>query len=422
MRRTLRVTPGIGLTWAICAAATAGVIARPFRLPEAVWAVAGAVALLGLGLLPLAAGLTAVGKGMDVYLFLIGMMLLSETARQQGLFDWIAATAARGARGSPVRLFALVYVTGIVTTTFLSNDATAVVLTPAVYAAARKAKADPLPLLFACALIANAASFVLPISNPANLVLYGGTMPPLGQWFASFALPSVAAIVVTYGALRWTERARLVRQCETEIARTPLTIGGKAALAGIVVTAVVLLLASAFDVQLGLPTCIAGVATTLAICLLVRMSPLMVVRDVSWSVLPLVAGLFVLVEALDHSGVIGHVAAWLRAESADPARAAMTAGTMLAFGSNLVNNLPAGLIASTAVAQAQPPRVVVDALLIGVDLGPNLSITGSLATILWLQAIRREGLDVGFLRFLKVGAVTMIPALAAALGTRLLIG
>ena len=108
--------------------------------------------------------------------------------------------------------------------------------------------------------------------------------------------------------------------------------------------------------------------------------------------------------------------------SADPARAAMTAGTLLAFGSNLVNNLPAGLIASTAVAQAQPPRVVVDALLIGVDLGPNLSITGSLATILWLQAIRREGLDVGFLRFLKVGAVTMIPALAAALGTRLLIG
>ena len=86
------MTPEIGLTWAICAAATAGVIARPFRLPEAVWAVAGAVALLGLGLLPVAAGLAAVGKGMDVYLFLIGMMLLSETARQQGLFDWIAAT------------------------------------------------------------------------------------------------------------------------------------------------------------------------------------------------------------------------------------------------------------------------------------------------------------------------------------------
>lgn len=149
----------------------------------------------------------------------------------------------------------------------------------------------------------------------------------------------------------------------------------------------------------------------------------MVVRDVSWSVLPLVAGLFVLVEALDRTGVIGMIAAALRdAATTDPARAAVTSGTILAFGSNLVNNLPAGLIASTAVAQAHPPRLVVDMLLIAVDLGPNLSITGSLATILWLQAIRREGEDVDFLRFLKVGAVTMIPALAAAFAARLLIG
>jgi Na+/H+ antiporter NhaD/arsenite permease-like protein len=105
-----------------------------------------------------------------------------------------------------------------------------------------------------------------------------------------------------------------------------------------------------------------------------------------------------------------------------PVQGAALSGTILAFASNLMNNLPAGLVASTAVMQAHPPRVIVDALLIGVDLGPNLSVTGSLATILWLQAIRREGEDVGFWRFLKVGAVTMIPALAAALGVRLLIG
>jgi arsenical pump membrane protein len=98
------------------------------------------------------------------------------------------------------------------------------------------------------------------------------------------------------------------------------------------------------------------------------------------------------------------------------------AGTVLAFASNIMNNLPAGLVASTTVAQAHPPRLIVDGLLIGVDLGPNLSITGSLATILWLQAIRREGEDVGFWRFLKVGVVTMMPALAAALSARLLMG
>ena len=134
-----------GTTWSVCAAATALVLGRPFGWPEAVWAVLGAALLLALGLMPASAALAAVGEGADVYLFLIGMMLLSETARAHGLFDWVAATAVRHAKGSTLRLFGLVYLTGIVTTTFLSNDATAVVLTPAVLAAAKKSKAEPLP-------------------------------------------------------------------------------------------------------------------------------------------------------------------------------------------------------------------------------------------------------------------------------------
>ena len=408
-----------GATWGICAAATAGVIARPFRWPEAIWAIAGAGLLLLFGLIPVSAAIGAIGKGVDVYLFLIGMMLLSETARAHGLFDWVAATAVIQARGSTARLFALVYATGIVTTTFLSNDATAVVLTPAVYAAARKAKVDPLPLLFACALVANAASFVLPISNPANLVLYGGQMPPLGQWFASFAGPSLAAIVVTFLVLRWIERDRLAGGCDSAVERAPLTTGGKAALAGIVATAILLLIVSARDIALGLPTAIAGVVTMLTVSAMAGRSPVALMTDVAWSVLPLVAGLFVLVEALDRTGVIADVARCIRGLAADPVRGAALSGTVLAFASNLMNNLPAGLVASSAVAQAQPPRLIVDALLIGVDLGPNLSITGSLATILWLQAIRREGEDVRFWRFLKVGAVSMPLALAAALAVRI---
>jgi len=304
----------------------------------------------------------------------------------------------------------------------LSNDATAVVLTPAVYAAARKARAEPLPLLFACALIANAASFVLPISNPANLVLYGGTMPPLGQWFASFALPSLGSILVTFFTLRWAERQRLSGACARDVQRDPLARGGKAALAGIAATAALLIVMSALDLPLGLPTCVAGVATVLGVSLLARRSPVAVARSVAWSVLPLVAGLFVLVEALDRTGVIGEVGRLLQAAACHPASGAAASGTILALGSNLMNNLPAGLVASTALAQAHSPRLIVDALLIGVDLGPNLSITGSLATILWLQAIRREGEDVGFRAFLKVGSVTMIPALVAALGLRILLG
>ncbi len=409
--------------WVIAAAATAAVIARPLKLPEALWAVSGAGLILATGLLPWPAGLSAVAKGSDVYLFLIGMMLLSETARREGLFDWVAAYAVNHAKGSPRRLFLLIYGVGVVVTIFLSNDATAVVLTPAVFAAARRAKVDPMPYLLICAFVANAASFVLPISNPANIVLYGDHTPALGPWLASFALPSVLAIMATYGVLRVVEIRRLGESCERDIVQPPLSSGGKLALTGIGLTALSLTTVSWLDKPLGLPTALLGAATTLLVLIARRAAPWPVLTSVSWSVLPLVAGLFVLVEAVGRTGVISALANLLRtASDASPTWTAATSGGLLALASNLINNLPAGLIASTTINQAQPPKVVIDALLIGVDLGPNLSMTGSLATILWLTAIRREGEDVTFWRFLKVGAVVMPPALALAIGARLLLG
>ena len=163
------------LVWSIAAGAIAGVIFRPREWPEAVWACLGAFFLVVLGLLPTGPALGAVAKGSDVYFFLSGMMLLAELARREGLFDWLAALAVQAAKGSQARLFTLLYIVGVLVTVFLSNDATAVVLTPAVYAAVKKARADVLTYLFICAFIANAASFVLPISNPANLVVYGKT-------------------------------------------------------------------------------------------------------------------------------------------------------------------------------------------------------------------------------------------------------
>ena len=126
----------------IAAIATAGVILRPFAWPEFIWAIVGALLLVALGLLPWQEALHGVARGADVYLFLVGMMLLAELARLEGLFDWLAAWAARLARGSARRLFALVFAVGTLVTVFLSNDATAVVLTPAVAAVVRTAQAS----------------------------------------------------------------------------------------------------------------------------------------------------------------------------------------------------------------------------------------------------------------------------------------
>jgi arsenical pump membrane protein len=140
--------------------------------------------------------------------------------------------------------------------------------------------------------------------------------------------------------------------------------------------------------------------------------------SISWGVLPLVAGLFVLVEALDKTGLIRAIGDMLRmAAKQSETQTGWGAGLLIAFVCNLMNNLPAGLIAGTAVQVANTPERITSAILVGVDLGPNLSVTGSLATILWLNALRREGLEVGAWSFLKLGVLVMPPALALALAS-----
>ena len=407
--------------WSVAALATAGVMLRPWKLPEALWAVLGAAILVLAGLLSWRAALLAVGKGTDVYLFLLGMMLLSEVARREGLFDWLAGHAVRRAGGSARRLFLLVYGVGTVVTVFLSNDATAVVLTPAVFAAARAAGAKPLPYLFACAFVANAASFVLPISNPANLVLYASRMPPLGAWLGRFLLPSALSVAATLAVLLLIERAALRETIRSDIAQPDLPAGGVVAALGIGATVVILMGASAAGIQLGMPTALAGIATSSVVLFRKREAPWAVLGGVSWLVLPLVAGLFVLVEGLKQTGVLAQLSLLLhRAAEHSATGAAAGGGVLLAFVTNVTNNLPAGLIASSTIATTHASSRVTGALLVGVDLGPNLSVTGSLATILWLTVLRREGVEVGFAAFLRRGAVLMPAALVLALGGLLL--
>ncbi|MCJ8209040.1 arsenic transporter [Mucilaginibacter sp. RS28] len=407
------------LIWIISFLAIAGVIVRPFKVTEAVYAISGAVLLLILQLIRPSEALAGVGKGLDVYLFLTGMMLLAETAREEKLFDWLAARATLIARGSSGRLFLLIYLVGVVVTTFLSNDATAVVLTPAVAAAVKSARVEkPLPYLLICAFIANAASFVLPISNPANLVIYGSHMPPLAHWLGTYAIPSVAAIVVTYFVLRFTQRNCFSETIQTDIDLPELTKGGKTALIGIGATAIVLLILSSMNADLGLPTAITGIITTAIVLITAKKSPAIVVKGVSWAVLPLVAGLFVIVEALNKTGMIQHLTALLNHTiSASLTEAVWLSGTITAVACNLLNNLPAGLIAGNVLQSGHTPEMVKSAVLIGVDLGPNLSVTGSLATILWLVALRREGQEVGGWAFLKIGCLVMTLALVAALAS-----
>lgn len=399
--------------WIIALLSIFLIIIRPFKLSEAYWAVGGAVLLVICRLVSGPEAWGGVIKGLDVYLFLTGMMLLAEIAREEKLFDWLAALAVSFSKSSATKLFLLVYVVGIITTVFLSNDATAVVLTPAVFAAAKAAKVkNALPYLLICAFIANAASFVLPISNPANLVIYGKKIPALATWVRQYGIPSVIAIIVTYISLLITQRKSLQDAIETNISIPVLSAGGKLAGWGIIVSAVVLTVCSALDISLGLPTAITGVIIFSMVTIRARLQPVKILAQVSWAVLPMVAGLFVIVEGLNKTGLLGMAKTWLEKSAAHSVSyTTWASGVGIAFISNIVNNLPSGLMAGNAVQAAQVPSIVQRAVLVGVDLGPNLSVTGSLATILWLVVLRREGENISAWQFLKVGFFVMIPAL-----------
>ncbi|MDE3214465.1 MAG: anion permease [Bacteroidota bacterium] len=394
----------------------AAMLIKPFDWPEAVWITGGALLLLITGLISPVLALKGVEKGQDVYYFLIGMMLLAELARQELLFDWLAAYACLHAGGSPRKLFILLYLVGILVTTFLSNDATAVVLTPAVAAAVRAAKVrTPLPYLLICAWVANAASFVLPIANPANLVVYGSKLPDLPYWLAHFSLPSVLAISITFFLLYSLQKKNLPAGEIDPVELPHLPRGGVLTAVGIALTALVLLAVSYLKLPIGLPTLIAGIATAIVVSIHGRKGPKNIIKGISWSMIPLVAGLFVMVEALSRTGVVHWLNGWLNHQASHaPTATAWVSGILLGLISNLTNNLPSGLLAAHMLHSGNLPSLIRSYWVIAIDLGPNLSITGSLATILWIAAVRREGIrvDAGF--FLKLGALIMIPSLIAA--------
>jgi arsenical pump membrane protein len=391
-------------------------LARPRGVAEVWWVGAGAVLLVLLRLIPLRLAGAAIAQGSDVYLFLIGMMLLSGLGHEHGVFDWVSAKAARAAKGQCLRLFTLVYGLGLLTTIFLSNDATAVVLTPAVLVVVRKARVQPMPYLFACAMVANAASLVLPISNPANLVVFQQDMPSLGRWLASFAIPAICSIGTVYFVLRWHFRSELRAGMEHEVEDCTLKPSGRLLLWGLGLVAAVLLVASAMNASLGLPTFLSALLIVFIVSLRARCSPVKLLKELSWRTILLVAGLFVLVTAVESIGLLRCTEDALNAcRSMTPALGATVVTFTLGVVDNLVNNLPLGLVAGATVHATHVSGLLARAVLLGIDLGPNLSVTGSLATVLWLIALRKEKLDVSAWTFLKVGALVMPLSMLASL-------
>jgi len=372
------------------------------------------------GLLPFGAAVAALADAWNIFLFFSGLGISAAVADRAGLFRAAAEAAARLARGSQQRLLIGMYVTGALVTAVLSNDATALLLTPVAFAVATRLGLDPRPYAFACALVANAGSFLLPVSNPSNLLVLAQTPLPFGPFVARLLFPSLLALAATLAGLLLhfhTELAEPFQMPPNDRAgpnrRTRAILAGVAGLAAVYVA----------GAAVGWPLGLVALAGATALVALDGWAggwePRALAREIPWALFPLFGGLLLLVQGAEQTGVFGPLADTFAAADRLGVNGLPLAVLGLAVLANLVNNLPAAMVAASALG-AQPPDAaqanLAAAVIVGVNLGPNLTTVGSLATMLWLVLLRRRGVDISVLEYLRVGTIVTVPALLAAAG------
>jgi arsenical pump membrane protein len=410
-----------------------GIMTRPFRWNEAVIAMVGAGALLLLGLITPADAFYTLVRDWNTFLFFLGMMALSALAESAGLFDWLAAQAARFAGKSAARLFLNVFLLGSLISAILSNDATALILTPIVYVLVTKLRLPVLPYLFACTFIADTASFLLPVSNPINIIILSRFPLDLLTFMRLLFLPSLVVIAINIGVFFLLYRKQLKGTFDIE--RLPSAEQAVRHKAYFRYTCCVLALVSlayviASAVQLPLSLIALGGALLLligAICWK-QISLHQTAKRISWSIFGFIAGIFIVVRAIEDTRLTTIFGNWLIHLSGATTFGAVMVGTAgAALGTNLINNVPMAVVMISAlggIQHASPAiqRGFIAATMFGCDLGPNLTTVGSLATVLWLLILRQRNVDVSGLDYFKVGVVvTPLMLLAGALTMWLLL-
>lgn len=393
------------LTLIIFIATLALVLIRPRGLNEAWATVAGGMAMLLLRLETPAQAWRTIAEGRDVLFFLLGLLLLSDLLRASGFFDWAAILAARAAKGDGRALYRNVFLFGALTTAFLSLDTTAVIVTPIVLSFVYRLKLTPRPFLLACAFVANTGSLLLPVSNLTNLLFVSAFHWTFLPFLLAMALPQAAALAANYWLFRLFFARDLPRSFDLHGLPKPAeTIPDRAYFNGaVIVLAAVLIgyfagsLAHAQPYLIALAGCV-----ILAIWGAIRRRVgVGIVREVSWPLFAFVIGLFVVVRGVENLGLAGAADRGLALAAHSPLALVLVSAFGAGIGANIVNNIPMALLAISSLRHAAP--LAQYGALIGCDLGPNLTVAGSLATMLVITTARKLGVDVGAREFFAAG-------------------
>jgi arsenical pump membrane protein len=381
-------------------------VARPTWLPEAVAAVVAAAVLLAFGAVSVGRTRQALGDLAPTIGFLAALLLIGDGCRREGLFDALGTLMARRSNDSPRRLLALVFILAASVTAVISLDSTIVLLTPVIFATVTRLRMTPTPYVYACDHLANSASLLLPISNLTNLLAFRASGLTFAHFSLLMALPTLGVIAIEWVVLTRFFGAELRRSRE-HVALSEQVKLPRLALAVVGVTLVGFLVSSLIGVDL-LWIAAAGAATLTVPALLRRTTSLQgILQALQPGFLIFVFGLGIIVAAASDNGLTAAVRAVLpHGESFIYLLGIAAVSAVLA---NLVNNLPATLILAPALAPAG--HVAVLAALLGVNIGPNLTYVGSLATLLWRRILRAEGTEVNLGEFLRLGALTVPAAL-----------
>lgn len=397
------------------------VLRRPRGWNEAWWALGGAALMLLFRLVRWPEATETLARGKDAVLMLIALLCLSAVIARSGFFEWAAIVSARRAGGDAGGLFRNTFVLGALITALLSLDTTAVMLTPVVIASARRLGLSARPHVLLCALVSNCASLLLPVSNLTNLLFVSAFAVPFGPFVARMLLPQFAVLAVTYAVLRRLFRAQLSGSFPVDQLPSPSSAIADPRLfrASFVVLAAV---SAGYFVgpPLGVPVYLVAFAGAAALAIYGAARTGLSWRwllDVPFGAAGLAGGLFVVVRGLENLGLARRLVPSVIRLAARPLWVALPAmAGATAAASNAMNNLPAVLAARAVLEQAHAPRPLVLAALIGADVGPNITIVGSLATVLVLAVARGRGESVTARDLLRAGApVTLIALLAAAL-------
>ena len=427
-----------------------------------VWfALAGAVAMLLTGSVDGADVRALFAETAPVLVFLAGMLVVGYVADQAGVFLWLAQHTARLSNGDGRRLFVGLYAVGVFVTVWFSLDTTAVILAPIVFNLVRVLGVPPLPFVLATTYVANTASLLLPVSNLTNLIVWNRFHIPFWSFAAAMALPALAAIAVNLLLFLWLFRRDIPHHFILQPAVAPPgTIGGSGAAAGalgaagrvpgrpgagglasgaetagaelgaagegaaaggrrlteclILLGVLLAALAAApfFGWELWAVAVAGGLALTLHAAARGELELRRLVTGISWDLLPFVFSLFLVLRGVGKSGLTELLTAVLvPADAGDTFLGLLRVAVATALGSNLINNLPMVLVAvdslTAPVAAGQVGMGSVYAALLGTNLGPNLTVIGSLATMLALSIIGGKGLRVSGTLYLKIGLVTV---------------